>query len=131
MNRTQLVGRLTKDPEIRYTQSNKAVASFTLAVNRRSKDDGADFISCIAWDKTAELLGKWTHKGDRLGVCGRIQTRNYEKDGRKVYVTEVVADEVEFLQGRNEQQEQQANQTAQKAQDMGFTEVEVVEDLPF
>lgn len=81
---------------MRNTQSDKAVANFTLAVDRSK--DGADYINCVAWNKTAELLEKYVKKGDKIGLIGRIQTRTYDdNNGRKVYVTEVVADEIEFL----------------------------------
>ena len=108
MNLTVLVGRLTKDPELRMTQSQNAVCSFTLAVDRKYKDASGerqtDFINCVAWRKTAELIEKYVKKGHRLGVIGSIQTRNYDdKDGRRVYVTEVVVDEIEFLQPREQQ----------------------------
>lgn len=121
MNRTELVGRITKDVEIRNTNNGTPVASFTVAVNRRKKDDGADFISCVAWNKTAELMAKYVKKGDRIGVCGRIQTRSYEKDGKAVYITEVVADEIEFLSD-GKKQEQSRDE---------FTPVDNEVDLPF
>lgn len=101
MNRVVLVGRLTKDAELRYTPSGVAVASFTLAVNRpfanQQGEREADFINVVAWRKTAENLANYTTKGSLVAVDGRLQTRSYEKDGRRVYVTEVVADTVQFL----------------------------------
>lgn len=103
INRAVLNGRLTRDPEIRQTQSGLATASFTLAVDRSFKDKQtgkreADFINCVAWRKTAEILQQYTHKGSRIGLTGRIQTRNYQnKQGQTVYVTEVVADEIDLL----------------------------------
>ncbi|MED5040666.1 single-stranded DNA-binding protein [Geobacillus stearothermophilus] len=101
MNRVVLVGRLTKDAELRYTPSGVAVASLTLAVNRpfanQQGEREADFVNVVAWRKTAENLANYTKKGSMIGVDGRIQTRSYEKDGRRVYVTEVVADTVQFL----------------------------------
>ena len=102
INKTLLIGRLTREPEVKKFQGDTAVASFTLAVDRSFKNkDGekeADFIPVVAWRKTAELLEKYTHKGDMLAVVGRLQTRSYEaQDGSKRYVTEVVADEVQFL----------------------------------
>lgn len=95
INNVTLVGRITKEPELRYTQQNKAVASFTLAVNRQFKNSNgereADFINCVIWGKSAENLANWTHKGQLIGVTGSIQTRNYEnQQGQRVYVTEVV-----------------------------------------
>lgn len=102
MNAVVLVGRTTKDIELRRTGNGTAVASFTLAVNRDFKtQDGqeADFINCVAWKKTAELLEQYVHKGDRIAVSGSIRTRNYTgNDGRKVYITEVLANNVEFLE---------------------------------
>lgn len=97
MNKSILMGRLTKDPETRYTQNDKAVCSFTIAVKRRFKKDEADFINCVAWDKTAEFISQYFQKGGMIAVTGRIQTRNYEgNDGKKVYVTEVVVEEAYF-----------------------------------
>lgn len=102
MNSVCLIGRLTKDVQERRTQNGTAVVSFTLAVDRRKKDDGADFISCIALDKSAETIAKYVHKGDLFGVTGYIQTRSYEKDGRKNYVTEVVTTSFQFLEHKRE-----------------------------
>lgn len=108
MNKVCLTGRITKDPEIRYTANNIAVATFSLAVNRTFKNANgeydADFINCVAFRNTADLLGKYVHKGDQLGIEGHIQTRNYEdKDGKKVYITEVMVDSLDFLQSKKEQ----------------------------
>ena len=112
INRVVLVGRLTKDPELRKTQSGTSVVSYTIAVNRRSQTPGqpdADFISCVAWNKTAELMAQYLHKGSLIGVEGRIQTRNYEnQQGQRVYVTEVVTDNVQFLEPKNAQPQQNA-----------------------
>lgn len=106
MNSVVLVGRLVKNPEIRYTQSGKAVATFTLAVDRKFKQDGqpqADFIPCVAWGKTAEVAGKYLLKGNRCGVEGRLQIRSYEaQDGSKRYVTEVVISELYFLEPKKQ-----------------------------
>lgn len=102
MNSVCIVGRLTKDVQERRTQNGTPVISFTLAVDRRKKDDGADFIPCIAWDKAAETIAKYVHKGDLFGVTGYIQTRSYEKDGRKNYVTEVVTTSFQFLERKRE-----------------------------
>ena len=101
LNRVTLVGRLTKDAELRRTSSGKAVASFTLAVNRNFKTgDGqdADFINCVCWGKVAENTANYCSKGSLVSVDGRLQTRNYENNqGQKVFVTEVVADSVQFI----------------------------------
>lgn len=106
LNRVVLVGRLTKDPDLRYTPNGVPVATFTLAVNRtftnQSGERDADFINCVIWRKPAENVANFLKKGSLAGVDGRLQTRNYEgQDGRKVYVTEVVADSVQFLEPRN------------------------------
>ena len=105
INRTVLVGRLTRDPELRYTQGGTAVASFTLAVNRQfTNSQGereADFINCVIWRKAAENFAKLVHKGSLVGIDGRLQTRNYEnKQGNRVYVTEVVVDNFSLLEAR-------------------------------
>lgn len=99
MNHVILTGRLTKDPEIRYTDSKKAVCSFTIAVDDGRDSDGkkkAQFIPCVAWGKTAELIDQYFTKGKPLTVTGRITVRSYEKNGEKRYVTEVVASGIEF-----------------------------------
>src|SRR3954466_2734042 len=106
MNRVVLVGRLTKDPELRYTPNGVAVASFSLAVNRNftnhQGERETDFINCVVWRKPAENVANYLKKGSMAGVDGRIQTRNYEgQDGKRVYVTEVVAESVQFLEPRN------------------------------
>ena len=106
INRTVLVGRLTRDPELRYTANGAAVASFTIAVNRQfTNSQGereADFINCIIWRKAAENFAKFTSKGSLVGIDGRIQTRNYEnKQGQRVYVTEVVVENFSLLESKN------------------------------
>lgn len=108
MNKVCLIGRLTKDPEIRYTQTNNTmVASFNLAVNRRfvreNEERQADFISIVAWSKTAEFVEKYFKKGQQVGIVGRIQTRNWDDEqGEKHYITEVVAEEVYFADSKRE-----------------------------
>lgn len=102
MNKVILAGRLVRDPELRYTQTGKAVASFTLAVNRRfshnNEQQTADFIPIIVWDKLAEVCSKHLFKGSQVLIEGRMQVRNYEaQDGSKRYVTEVIAQELEFM----------------------------------
>lgn len=98
MNKVFLVGRLTKAPELKTTPNGVSVATFTLAVNRRGKEAGADFLPIVAWRTTAELCGKYLSKGQKAAVSGEIQTRSYEaKDGSRRYVTEIQADDVEFL----------------------------------
>ena len=109
MNKVILIGRLTKDPDIRYTQGNNsmAVARYTLAVDRRYKKDGeeqqADFINCIAFGKSAEFAEKYYHKGIKIVIEGRIQTGSYtNKDGQKVYTTDIVVDAQEFAESKKE-----------------------------
>lgn len=106
MNNVTLVGRLTKDVELRYTQSNTAVCQFNVAVDRRFKSEGqptADFIPVVAWKQTAEFISKYFKKGSRIAIVGRIQTRAWEgDDGKKNFATEVVADNVEFCESKQQ-----------------------------
>ena len=105
MNRAVLIGRLAQAVEFKYTSSGTPVARFNLAVNRNFKDKngekGTDFIPVVVWGKSAENCKKYLEKGRQVAVSGRIQTRSYEVEGQKRYVTEIVADEVEFLGSRN------------------------------
>ena len=108
LNRVVLVGRLTRDPDLRYTASGVAVANFTVACNRpftnQQGNREADFINCVVWRRPAENLANYMKKGSLVGVDGRIQTRSYEgQDGKMVYVTEVVADSVQFLETKSSQ----------------------------
>lgn len=109
MNNVILVGRLTKDIELRYTQSGKAVGSFTIAVNRpykNSEERQADFINIVAWDKLAENANKYVSKGSLVGVEGRLQTRTFEaSDGKKRTITEVLASNIQFLEKKQSQEE--------------------------
>lgn len=104
INRAVLTGRLTKDAELKVTQSGLSVATFTLAVNRNSKTKGdADFINCVIWRKAAENFCNFTSKGSLVGIDGRIQTRNYEnQNGQKVYVTEIVVDSFSLLESKKD-----------------------------
>lgn len=131
LNTVSLVGRITKDPEIRYTQTQKAVVSFSLAVERDFKDQSGnkqtDFINIVAWGKTAEFIGKYVGKGRLLGVAGRLEVRTYTgKTGNKQYVTEVIANNVYALDSSRQTQQEQ-----------GYTEAPMAEiddddaDLPF
>jgi len=121
MNKVVLMGRLTRDPEVRYSQGENAlaIARYTLAVDRRFKRDGeqtADFINCVAWNKTADLMTQYLHKGSLIGLEGRIQTRSYDnQQGQRVYVTEVVAESVQFLEPKN-------TQSGYSAQDYGMNQ---------
>ncbi|EIZ2472217.1 single-stranded DNA-binding protein [Listeria monocytogenes] len=119
MNRVVLVGRLTKDPDLRYTPAGAAVATFTLAVNRmftnQNGEREADFINCVVWRKPAENAANFLKKGSMAGVDGRIQTRNYEdSDGKRVFVTEVVAESVQFLEPKNNHAEGATSNNYQK-----------------
>ena len=138
MNNTVLIGRLTKDPELRFTKSGKAVATFTLAVNRTfSKSDEADFINIVTWQKTAENSANYLGKGSQCAVNGRIQSRTYDdKDGKRVYVTEVVANEVEFLDPKSKTKDQQSNKPdgTPEENDVNLDEFQALdddEDIPF
>ena len=123
MNKVELLGRLTKDPEIRFTNTNNVkVASFTLAINRKVKGE-ADFINCIAWKGTADIIDKYIKKGRQIAIVGRIETRNYEdKDGSKRYITEVVAEEVYFADSKKEE----TSESTEEDQETFFGD-----DLPF
>ena len=123
MNKVILMGRLTRDPEVRYSQGGEnplAIARFTLAVDRRFKRDGeatADFINCVSFGKTAEFAERYFHKGIRITVCGRIQTGSYtNREGQKVYTTEVVVEEQEFAESRAANQQYMAENVPQMQQ---------------
>ena len=150
INRVVLVGRLTKDPELRYTPSGVAMARFTLAVNRTfSNQQGereADFINCVVWRKQAENTANYLKKGSLAGVEGRIQTGSYEgQDGKRVYTTDVVADSVQFLEPRSSssernqggqpfgggQPQQNSNPTYQQNQPMNQQNYTRVDEDPF
>lgn len=142
LNRVVLVGRLTRDPELKYTANGVAVANFTIACNRPYKnqqgENEADFINCVVWRKPAENLANYMKKGGLIGVDGRIQTRSYEgQDGKKVYVTEVVAENIQFLESRNSQPKQQQrvdvyNNEVKQAQQFDGEQIDISDsDLPF
>jgi len=127
MNIAIMVGRLTADPTTRYTQSGKAVCSFTLAIDRRGKDAGADFIPCVAWDKMAEVISYNLRKGRRIGIEGRLQSRQYEtKEGGKRTAYEVVVSHMEFLDSKAAGQ-QASNTPSYQPKDGVFTD----EEIPF
>lgn len=127
MNKVSLVGRLTKDPAVTYGgASNTAIARITLAVDRRFKREGdadADFISCVAFGKTAEFLEKYFKKGMKLGATGRIQTGSYEKDGHKVYTTDVILEETEFVESKKQDE-------APATTPDGFAPADFGDDMP-
>lgn len=129
MNVVGLVGRLVRDVDLRYTPNGgTAVGRFTLAIPRQTKEKETDFISCVAFGKTAELASTYLSKGKQCAVSGHIQTGSYEKkDGTKVYTTEVIADRVEFITPKN--YEERTPEMEQEQMPMGFAQAE--EDIPF
>lgn len=140
MNRVVLVGRLTKDPDLRYTPNGVPVATFTLAVNRaftnQQGEREADFINCQVWRKPAENAANYLKKGSLAGVDGRIQTRNFEgQDGKRVYITEVVAESVQFLEPKKSDSQNQNRSQNTGNQDFPFGnngQIDISDDdLPF
>jgi len=144
MNKIMLIGRLTKDPELRYTPNGAAVTSFTLAVDRRFPNQNgereADFINCVAWNKSAEFVANYFHKGKQMALEGRLQVRTYEgNDGQRRWVTEVVAEQIEFVGSKNDnagggrQDYQSHNNNASAGSNLGLGEEIVFDDndLPF
>lgn len=129
MNNVSLVGRLTRDPEIKTTNSGSSYARFSIAVDRRGKDAGTDFINIVAFGKTSEFIERYFRKGQRIGINGRIQTGSYEgKDGKKVYTFDVIAENVEFVESKS------ASASATPANADGFVNIpDGVDDpgLPF
>ena len=123
MNKVILVGRITRDPELRTLSSGSSVVNFTIAVGRpvgqNSEQGGnnADFINCVIWNKQAENLAKYVKSGQLIGVEGRIQTRNYESNGQTRYVTEVLCDSVQFLETKNSAKNQQTDEPAEEKDD--------------
>lgn len=136
INRVVLTGRITKELDPRKSQSGMSILQFTLAVDRGHKKEGqpsADFINCIAFNKTADLMTSYLHKGSLIGVDGRIQTRNYEnREGQRVYVTEVIADSVTFLESRNQQPQPQRQSNSVYMNDVKSETSDIYsDDLPF
>ena len=116
INNVSLVGRITAEPELKQTQTGKSVVSFTLAVNRTFNKDESDFILIQTWNHSADFVGRYVNKGDLLGLTGRIQTRNYDdKQGNRVYITEVVADSVQALESRSEKEARQGYSPIEKS----------------
>lgn len=138
INSVVLVGRLTKDVELRKTQSGLSVASFIVACDRRlshaqknNNEQSADFINCVAWRGSADFLGNYAHKGDTVGVEGRIQTRNYDRDGQRVYVTEVLANSVNLLHSKQTvQSQEQASYEPQPTQEQKPQQMSDFDYLP-
>lgn len=132
MNNVSLIGRITKDIELRYTPSGKAVTKFTIAVKRKYSKDESDFITIQAWDKTAELVGNYLGKGSLVGIDGRIQTGSYEKDGVKVYTTDVVAENIHFLESKKDNYKANDNNDSEYDKFANKKPMEVNEDdMPF
>jgi single-strand DNA-binding protein len=137
MNKAILMGRLTKDPELRYTSSNNtAVCSFTLAIDRRFARQGeerqADFIPIVAWSKLGEFCGKYFQKGRQVAVAGRIQTRTWDdNEGKKHYVTEVVAEEAYFADGKRSDDMSKPAASHDNDQSDGFYPLDESDELPF
>jgi len=131
MNKAILIGRLTKDVDLRFTASGKAVATFSLAVNRPfSKEKEADFFNIVVWGKSAENCANYLTKGRLVGIEGRLQSRSYLKDDEKRYVTEIVADRVEFLEWENKTKKDTNAQNSE----INISEFEAMdddEDIPF
>ena len=131
MNKVFLIGRAVKDTECRYTQGDEpiAVANYTLAVNRRGKNDEADFIRCVAFGKSAEFAEKYIKKGTKMAVVGRIQTGSYKKDDQTHYTTDVIVEEQEFAQAKGDSE---GKSEEPKSAD-GFMDIpdSLVEELPF
>lgn len=122
MNKVILIGRLTKDPEVKNTSSQVQFCNFTIAVDRRFKDANgqrqADFINCVAWRQTAAFIGSYFRKGSKVAVVGSLQSRSYDdQSGQKRYVTEVVVDEVEFMDSKNDSTQQTAVESALTSED--------------
>lgn len=136
-----ILGRLTRDPELRYTNSQMAIGRFTVAVNRRltkekrqeaeaNNQPTADFINCIAFGKTAEIIGQYFGKGNKIAITGHIQTGSYEKDGQRIYTTDVVVDSFDFVESNSSSTKTNQENTAQ---DYGFNQAIPTSnnDLPF
>ena len=122
MNNCVFIGRLTRDPELRYTNNNKAVATFTIAVNRRFKRDEADFFKVVVWGKPGENCANYLAKGRLVGVQGRIENRSYDTDsGEKKYITEIIAEDVRFLEPKSDKPKSSE----------GFEDIEDIDDPPF
>lgn len=126
MNTVQLVGRIVRDPDITYTTKELCVAKYTLAISRAGMG-GADYVNCTSFGKTGELIEKYVTKGDRIGLVGKVQTGSYEKDGKKVYVTNIIGERVEFLNNKNENNE--SNEPVAE-EHPGFSKL-TEEDIPF
>lgn len=132
MNVWNGIGRLTKDPDTRYTTDNMAVARFTVAVDRYGKDAGADFINCVAFKNTAEFIDKYFRKGMKIGITGHIQTGKYgNKDGKTVYTTDVVVDRAEFVEKKADAPETIGQPTENPTDEFMKIPDNIDEEIPF
>lgn len=131
MNNTNLIGRLTADPELKYTQAGTAVSKFTIAVDRQFKNASGeretDFIRCVAFKKTAEIIAQYQKKGNQIGVNGRIQTGSYDKDGVRHYTTDILVDNFTFLDNKKDNQQPQKQQSQSQMEPMDIDDSQ----LPF
>lgn len=118
MNHVSLIGRLTADPQLKTTNSGKSITSFTLAVNRQFNKDESDFIRCIAFGKTAEIISKYLEKGTQVAIEGRIQTGSYEKNGQKVYTTDIIVDRMHFIGNKSQSNDKATSDQEQYQADM-------------
>lgn len=132
------IGRTTKDIDLRYSQNGTAIANFTIAITRRFDKEKTDFIRCIAFKKTAELIAQYVKKGNQIGIEGSIQTGSYQdKEGKTVYTTDVIVNNVQFLESRNSQPKQQQrvdvyNNEVKQAQQFDGEQIDISDsDLPF
>lgn len=134
-NNVMLIGRLTRNVELRYTQSGKPCASFSIAVNRPYSTNGqkeTDFINIVAWDKLAENVNKYTSKGSLVGIEGRLQTRSFEgSDGKRKLITEVLAKNIQFLDTKEKQEEKQSNDPFEEFGEKIENDLPVEENLPW
>lgn len=136
MNKVTLMGRLTRDPEMRYSSSNNTpIVKFTLAVDKKFKqgdDKQADFISCTAFSKTAEFIEKYFQKGKQMGLFGRINTGSYEKEGQKIFTTDVIVEDVYFTGSKKDSDSNSSSNNFEDSSESGFNPINNSDDqLPF
>ncbi len=136
MNKVIIIGRTTANVELKQTTSGTSVALFSIAVKRTFKNASgeyeSDFFNCIAFSKLAETISRYVKKGDQVGIEGRLQTRNYtNKEGKKVYVTEIIVENVEFLQTKKQEEQKSSFEEADPFKDVKFEELKTDDDLPF
>lgn len=136
MNKVIIIGRTTKDIDLKVTQTGTSVAEFSIAVKRTFKnangENESDFFNCIAFSKLAETISRYVKKGDQVGVEGRLQTRNYtNKEGKKIYVTEIIVENVEFLQTKKQEEEKPIFAQTDPFANAKFEEIKTDDDLPF